>query len=368
MSAKRDYYEVLGVERSTNASEIKRAYRKKAVTFHPDRNPDNPEAEERFKEAAEAFEVLNDPEKRELYNRFGHEGPARAGFSGFQGTEDVFAHFGDLFGDLLGRGGRQRGGPGRGADLRMRLTIPFSDVVDGAEREITVPRRHRCDDCGGTGAAEGSSPTSCRHCSGTGQVVHRQGFFTLQTTCPACRGEGSTIETPCGGCSGTGVQQRDAQLKLRIPAGLDDGQTLRVAGGGERGSRGGPAGNLYVQIHVEEDARFARDEFDLHSIVEVDMLQACLGTTLTVPSLEGDIEIELEAGTQPEDVIVRRGKGIPVLGRRGRGDHHIHVRVTVPKRLDARHEQLLREFAEDAEIPVSPKKGFLGSLLSRGKE
>lgn len=371
MSAKRDYYEVLGVGREAEGAEIKRAYRKKAVELHPDRNPDNPDAEEKFKEAAEAFEVLSDPEKRQLYDRFGHEGPRQAGFSGFQGTDDIFAHFGDLFGDLfgnLGFGGRRRGGPAKGADLRVRLTVPFTDIIDGAERELVVPRRHRCDDCGGTGAAEGSSPTACRQCQGTGQVVHRQGFFTLQTACPACRGEGSTIDNPCDGCSGTGVQQKEATLSIRIPAGLDDGQTLRVAGGGEPGLRGGPPGNLYVQIAVEADPRFQRQDFDVHSIVEVDMLQACLGCTLTVPTLEGDVEIEIEAGAQPDDVITRRGKGIPFLGRRGRGDHHLHLRVHIPKRLDGAHEDALRKIADDLGVTVGKKKGFLGSLLGRGKD
>ena len=269
MSAKRDYYEVLGVSRESSASEIKRAYRKAAMKFHPDRNPGDAQAEENFKEAAEAFEVLNDPQKRELYNRFGHEGPSRAGFSGFHSSEDVFSHFGDLFGDLfenLGFGSR-RSGPRRGGDMKVELRLGLGDVFEGGEHDITVPRRERCEDCGGTGAAEGTHPETCPQCGGNGQVIHRQGFFTLQTTCPACRGEGKVITDPCSGCSGTGVVERESTLTVNVPAGVDDGQTLRIAGRGHPGDRGGPPGNLYVVLRVQDDPRFVRDGFDVHSKV-----------------------------------------------------------------------------------------------------
>lgn len=370
MSAKRDYYEVLGVARDASTSDIKRAYRKKAMEFHPDRNPDDPQAEENFKEAAEAFEVLSDGEKRGLYDQFGHEGPSRGGFSGFSSADDVFAHFGDLFSDLfgnLGFGQRRRGGPMRGADLKMRVVIPFEEAVHGSERELKVPKRQRCDDCGGTGAAEGSSPETCDQCGGSGQVVHRQGFFTLQTTCPKCQGEGQTIKDPCAGCSGTGVQQVETELNVKIPSGVDDGQTLRVPGGGQPGARGGPPGNLYVQIRVEPDERFLRDEYDVHTKAKVTMLQAALGCTVTIPTLEGDTEIDIDPGTQPGEVILRRGKGVPVLGGRGRGDQHVHVVVEIPKKLDSKHEEQLREMAAARGEEIAEKKGFLGSLLGGKK-
>ncbi|MCA9685555.1 MAG: DnaJ domain-containing protein, partial [Myxococcales bacterium] len=254
MSAKRDYYEVLGVSREAGAAEIKKAYRKRAMEFHPDRNPDDPEAEERFKECAEAFEVLSDDQKRQLYDQFGHEGPRGAGFQGFSGADEIFAHFGDLFGDLFGNlgfgGGGRRGGPQRGSDLKMVLDVPFMEAVEGSERELTIPKRVDCEDCKGTGAEPGTEPTTCRDCNGRGQVVHTQGFFRVQTTCPRCRGRGQIIEHRCGTCSGSGTVQKESTLTVRIPAGIDEGQTLRVPGAGQPGTLGGPAGNLYVVIRV----------------------------------------------------------------------------------------------------------------------
>lgn len=368
MTAKRDYYEILGVSKEAQPNEIKRAYRQAAMKFHPDRNPGDPEAEERFKEAAEAFEVLSDEQKRQLYDRYGHEGPSRAGFSGFQGTDEVFSRFGDLFGDLFGQfgfGGGGRNGPRRGGDIKLEVEIPFLEAVSGAEREIAVPRREPCDDCGGTGAAEGSKPETCSQCGGSGQVVHRQGFFVVQTTCPRCRGEGTIIRNPCGTCSGTGVVQRESTLKINIPAGVDDGQALRIPGRGQAGEKGGPPGNLYVVVRVQTDDRFERDEFDIHSEVSISMFQAALGCTVDAPALDGEIEITLDPGTQPGDVIVRRGKGIPVLGGRGHGDQHIHVRVTVPKKLDERQVELLTELAESMGDKTGGEKGFFDRLLGR---
>ncbi len=368
MPAKRDYYEVLGVSKSADPAEVKRAYRKKAMQFHPDRNPGDQEAEERFKEAAEAFEVLSDDHKRGLYDQFGHDGPSRAGFSGFSGTDEIFAHFGDLFGDLfsnLGFGGGRRG-VARGGDIKVELPLTLQDVLDGGDHDILVPRRERCGDCGGTGSAEGSAPESCRQCGGHGQVVHRQGFFTLQTTCPVCRGEGKMITNPCRGCSGQGVVQQEADLTVTVPAGVDNGQTLRIQGRGQPGSGGGPPGNLYVFVRVEDDPRFVRDEFDVHSKVDVSMLQATLGCKLEIDTLDGTEEIEIEAGTQPAEVITRRGRGIPVLGGRGRGDHLVHVVVNVPRKLSSSQEEALRALAEDMGDAVEPaKKGFLDGLRRR---
>ena len=367
VTAKRDYYEVLGVERGAATADIKRAYRKMAMQYHPDRNPGNAEAEESFKAAAEAFEVLSDDSKRKLYDQYGHDGPSRAGFSGFQGTDEIFSRFGDLFGDLFGNlgGGGRRGGPQRGADLKTRVVIPFAEAISGVEREVTIPRRDPCEECDGTGAAAGTKPQACATCNGQGQVIHRQGFFTVQTACPRCHGEGQVIASPCRGCGGTGVVQKETTLKLSIPAGVDDGQTLRIPGRGMAGSKGGPAGNLYVVVAVEADPRFQRDEFDIHSKVTISMTQAALGCTVKTPTLAGDQDLEIEAGTQPDHVIVRKGKGIPVLGGRGHGDHHIHVEVTVPQKLSQEQEELLRELAESFGESVSEKKGFFSSLRKR---
>ena len=372
MSAKRDYYEVLGVSREAAAGEIKRAYRKKAMEFHPDRNPGDPEAEEKFKECAEAFEVLSDDNKRRLYDQFGHEGPRGAGFQGFSGADEIFAHFGDLFGDLFGNfgcggGGRRRAGPQRGADLKMVMEIPFMEAVEGSEREITVPKRVECETCDGSGAEPGTSPTTCPECNGRGQVVHSQGFFRVQTTCPRCRGRGQIIETPCSTCSGSGAVQKESTLTVRIPAGVDNGQTLRVPGGGQPGVSGGPPGNLYVLLRIEEHELFEREEADVFSEVEISMFQATLGTKLEIDTLTGTTELEIEPGTQPETIITRRGEGIPMLGGRGRkGDHHVRVRVTVPKKLSAEQEERLRELAKELGLDVAArKKGLINSILGR---
>ncbi|HEY0135868.1 MAG TPA: DnaJ C-terminal domain-containing protein, partial [Nannocystis sp.] len=235
----------------------------------------------------------------------------------------------------------------------------------GVEREVTVPRRDACEECDGTGAAAGTKPQACATCHGQGQVIHRQGFFTVQTACPRCHGEGQVIASPCRGCGGTGVVQKETTLKLSIPAGVDDGQTLRIPGRGMAGTKGGPAGNLYVVVAVEADPRFQRDEFDIHSKVSISMAQAALGCTVKTPSLQGDQDLEIEAGTQPGHVVVRKGKGIPVLGGRGHGDHHVHVEVTVPQKLSQEQEELLRELAESFGEAVSQKKGFFSSLRKR---
>jgi molecular chaperone DnaJ len=369
VSAKRDYYEVLGVPRDADPGTIKKAYRKAAMQYHPDRNPGDAEAEDKFKEAAEAFEVLNDGEKRQLYDRFGHEGPSRAGFSGFSGSEEIFSHFGDLFGDLfgnLGFGRRGGQGPQRGADIKVQLEITMQDVVTGANRDVVVPRRETCATCSGQGAKPGTTAESCRHCGGRGQVMHQQGFFTLQTTCPVCRGEGRVITDPCRDCSGTGTVQRETTLTVNVPAGVDDGQTLRIQGRGQAGPRGGPSGNLYVVLRLKPDPRFVRDEYDIHSKVEVSMFQAALGCSVAVDTLEGTDDVLIKPGTQAGEVIIRRGQGIPVLGERGRGDHHVHVEVTIPEDLSKEEAETLRQMAEArGEHVTPPKTGFFSGLRKR---
>ncbi len=371
VSAKRDYYEVLGVSRDAGASEIKKAYRKCAMKFHPDRNPGDNEAEERFKEAAEAFEVLSDDQKRQLYNQYGHEGPSRAGFSGFSGTDEVFSHFGDLFGDLFGNLGfnSRRGGARRGGDMKVELAIGLGDAFEGGEHDITVVRPETCDTCDGTGAKPGTKPQTCPQCNGQGQVIHRQGFFTLQTTCPMCRGQGTIIASPCDDCSGTGTVERESTLTITVPAGIDDGQTLRIQSRGLPGTQGGPPGNLYVVVRVKDDPRFVRDEFDIHSSVKVSMFQAALGCEVQAETLEGNIDLEIEPGTQPGATIRLGGKGMPVLGRgRGRGDHIVHVEVRVPDDLSEEHEAMLRQIgAERAEALAEPSSGFFGFGKKRRK-
>lgn len=369
VSAKRDYYEVLGVSRDASASEIKKAYRKKAMEFHPDRNPGDADAEEHFKECAEAFEVLSDDQKRQLYNQFGHEGPRGAGFQGFSGADEIFAHFGDLFGDLFGNlgfggAGGRRGGPQRGADLKMVVDIPFMEAVEGSEREIVVPKRVGCEPCGGSGAEPGTAPSSCPECGGRGQVVHSQGFFRVQTTCPRCRGRGQIISDPCSSCSGSGSVQKETTLTVRIPAGIDHGQTLRVPGGGQAGAMGGPPGNLYVVVRVEADVRWEREEYDIFSDIEISMFEATLGTTVTIPTLTGDVDLDIPAGTQPETIITRRNQGVPMLNGRGKGHHHVRVRVVVPTKLSNDQEEKLRALAAELGHEITAKKkGLLGSLF-----
>ncbi|MEM6995788.1 MAG: molecular chaperone DnaJ [Myxococcota bacterium] len=375
MPAKRDYYEILGVSKDSEQGQIKRAYRKAAMSYHPDRNPGDTEAEEKFKEAAEAFEVLNDPEKRQLYDQYGHEGPSRAGFSGFSGSDEIFSHFGDLFSDLfgnLGFGSRRTGGPQRGGDIKVDLSISMQDVLHGAERDIVVPRREECTPCSGSGSEPGHSSSSCQQCGGRGQVVHRQGFFTLQTTCPVCRGEGKLITHPCGTCGGTGSVQRETTLTVNVPPGVDDGQTLRIQGRGQPGAQGGPPGNLYVVLGVQPDPRFVRDETDIHSKLQISMFQAALGCKATVETLDGAHEIEIDPGVQPGDTILLRGQGVPSLGRgaRGRrGDHHIHVEIEIPTDLTAEDVEALQGMAEArGQSFGTPKTGFLSGFRKRRRK
>jgi molecular chaperone DnaJ len=356
MPARRDYYEVLGVSRNADVSEIKKSYRKLAMEHHPDRNPGSKEAEERFKECSEAYEVLSDPDKRAHYDRFGHEGMRQAGFEGFSGVEEIFEHFGSLFGDLFGGmggfGGRGGARQARGSDLRLDLELSFAEAVMGVSREIAVERRVTCDGCSGSGARSGSSAERCGTCGGRGQVLHSQGFFMIGTTCPTCRGEGTIVRDPCAACRGQGVKAKKETLSLTVPAGVDDGQMLRLAGKGEHAPRKGAPGHLYVVMHVAEDPRFRREGYDVHTEVPISMVTAALGGTVTVPTLEkateGTAELEVGPATQPGTMVVRRGAGIPRPNGAGRGHQVIHFRVDIPRSLSARQRELLREFATEA--------------------
>jgi molecular chaperone DnaJ len=356
---KRDYYEVLGVSREAEATEIKKAYRRMAMDHHPDRNPGSKEAEDRFKEAAEAYEVLSDPEKRQLYDRFGHEGPRGAGFQGFSGVEDIFSHFGDLFGDLFGMGGRgggARGGGRRnvGGDVQVEAHLSFAEAVKGGEREVRYQRQVGCEDCAGTGAAPGTKLERCGACNGRGQVVHSQGFFMISTACNRCGGQGQVLRDPCRTCKGSGLKGREEKITVKVPPGVDDEQMLRVVGKGNAAPQGGSPGNLYVAFRVTPDPRFHREGSDVLTEVPITYSMAALGGQVSVPTVDGgEREIEVKRGTQPGDTLVLRGQGIsdPQTGRRG--EHHLRFAVTVPTSLEPRQEELLRELAQIEGQPVA---------------
>ena len=365
-----DFYELLGVSRSASKDDIKKAYRQLALKYHPDRNPGDREAEEHFKEISNAFQVLSDDEKRRLYDRYGHEGPGMAGFSGFNNVQDIFSSFGDLFGDIFGFGGGLGGfgrtRRGRGADLEVDLVLTFLEAAEGCKKEVTVPRRVVCSGCGGSGAAPGSTPKRCGTCGGKGQVVHSQGFFMISTNCPDCRGEGTHIDEPCDDCKGAGIQQNDDSLSVTVPAGVEDGQTLRLTGQGEVARQGGVPGNLYVNLHVEADDRLHREGPDLFADVHVSVPLAALGGKVKVPVLKGEKEVEVAAGVQPGDVMVMRGAGVARLDGRGRGDQILRFQVDVPRNLSGRAKELLRELGEELGEEL-PERKHIFSRFQRAK-
>jgi molecular chaperone DnaJ len=350
--SKRDYYEILGISRSATEVELKSAYRKLALKHHPDRNPGNKAAEEKFKECAEAYAVLADTDKRSAYDRFGHAGVSNVGGAGVDPT--IFADFGDIlgglgdifgFGDLLG-GGRRRGGPQRGADLRYDLEITFEESAKGAETSIQIPRQEQCETCGGSGAAPGSSPTVCSQCRGQGQVRFQQGFFTVARTCPQCRGTGRTIAKPCHTCRGAGHVPRERKITVKIPAGIATGQQLRMHGEGEAGSAGGPAGNLYVVVHVQEHEFFRRDGLNLFCEIPVNFTTVALGGEIQVPTLEGSDNVKVPEGTATGTTLRLRGKGMPDVNGRGRGDLFATVQVQTPRKLSKEQRQVLEQLAK----------------------
>jgi molecular chaperone DnaJ len=361
VSEKRDFYEILGVGRGADGTELKRAYRKLALELHPDRNPGDSQAESRFKEASEAYQVLADPEKRAMYDRFGHDGPRGGGFGGgFSNVGDIFSAFGDIFGDMFGGfGGGAR--VSRGADLETHVEMTLAEVAKGASKELKVRRRVACKDCGGSGAALGSSRERCQQCGGRGQVMHQQGFLMIQTTCPVCRGEGTMVRKPCLGCKGSGLTTTEESLQVSIPAGVEDGATLRLTGRGEAAPGGGQPGNLYVTLHVENDPNFERDGADLHTLVPLSFPQSALGATVKAHSLDGEVDVSVPAGTQPGDTLSLRGKGLPRLQGRGVGDLVVHFKLVVPKALSPEQEEALRAFATaggDQVEPPSERGGF----------
>jgi molecular chaperone DnaJ len=357
MTAKRDYYEILGVARNATADELKSSYRKLALKFHPDRNPGDKPAEDKFKEAAEAYEVLRDREKRALYDQFGHAGLENTGFSGFGGFEDIFSSFGDIFEGFFGFGNpnRSRTRAQRGADLRYDLTLSFMDAAFGTETEIDVAKMEPCAECEGNGCEPGTRPESCRQCGGSGQVSRSQGFFTVRTTCHICRGSGQMIARPCSACRGAGQMRVEKRVSVKIPGGVDNGSRLRLTGEGEPGAHGGPPGDLYVFIHVQNHEFFERRENDVLCQVSISFIQAALGDRITVPTLEGHKTLEIPKGTQPGDLFHFHGEGIPSLRTRKRGEQVIQVMIKTPTGLSKKQEELLREFAKLEKSKFSTK-------------
>jgi molecular chaperone DnaJ len=341
--SKRDYYEVLGVSKGADEKDIKKAYRREAMKHHPDRNPDDPDAEGKFKEATEAYDVLMDSKKRAAYDQYGHAGvdPSMGG-SGFGGGNfsDIF---GDVFGDIFGGGGRGRGGPQRGSDLRYTLDISLENAVKGTTVEIRVPSLSTCDTCDGSGAKKGSSPATCGTCGGAGQVRMQQGFFQVQQTCPACRGRGKTITDPCGTCRGQGRVEKTKTLSVKVPPGVDTGDRIRLSGEGEAGPEGGPAGDLFVQMSVRQHAIFERDGKDLYCEVPITFVDAALGGDLEVPTLDGRVKLKIPPETQTGKLFRLRGKGVKPVRGGSVGDLLCRAVVETPVKLNKKQKALLEE-------------------------
>ena len=373
MAAKRDYYAVLGVEKGVGLEDIKKAYRKLAMKYHPDRNPGDKSAEEKFKEAAEAYEVLHDPEKRKRYDMYGHEGlggPDGTGAPNFSSFEDIFSHFADIFGGAGGGGsvfesffgGGFGGGQGAraGASLKCKVDLSFEEAAAGAVKTIELRRNEICSRCRGVGAAQGSKPRACPSCGGRGQVYRSQGFFSVAQTCPSCRGKGMLIDKPCPACVGRGRESKVVRIRVTIPAGIEDGSRLRVPDEGEPSDSGGPRGDLYCYISVETHDFFARQGDDVVCQIPITFSQAALGTELEVPTLKNKAKVTIPAGTQSGQVLRLRGLGFKRLRESGEGDQIVQVIVETPKRMNQRQEELFRELAALDETYVSPqRKGFM---------
>jgi molecular chaperone DnaJ len=358
--SKRDYYEILEIQRTASETEIKSSYRRLAMKFHPDRNPGDKDAEDKFKEAAEAYAVLADAEKRSLYDRFGHRGVSSTTGAGAGFDPSVFAEFGDL-GDILGNmfgfgdlfGGRRRGGPQRGSDLRYDMEISFDESARGSETSIQIPREENCETCKGSGAAAGSSPTTCPQCRGQGQVRFQQGFFQVARTCPQCRGTGKIVAKPCPTCRGTGRTTKERKITVKIPAGIATGQQLRLQGEGEAGSAGGPAGHLYVVVHVRDHEFFRRDGNNLFCEIAVNFTTLALGGDIQVPTLDDPETVKVPEGTTTGATFRLRGKGMPDVNGHGRGDLFATVQVRTPRKLTKAQRQLIEQLAE-----ALPKEQF----------
>ncbi len=365
MADKRDYYEVLGVSKGASDDELKKAFRKEAKKYHPDLHPGDKEAEAKFKEINEAYEVLSNPEKRQKYDQFGHAGvDSNYGAGGYGGSG--FGDFGDIFSDIFGGGfgfggsGGRRNGPRRGNDVRQVVTISFEEAAFGCKKKINITKQEDCPTCKGTGAKPGTSAETCSHCHGTGQIQTQQrtilGYMTNVTTCPHCQGSGKIIKDPCRDCRGTGKVRKTRTVEIDIPAGIDDGQTMQLSGQGEAGERGGPSGDLLITVRVRPHQMFERSGNDVYLNMPVTFVQAALGATLTVPTLDGVVEYDIPEGTQSGTRFRLRGKGIPFIRGKNRGDQYVTVEVEVPKNLSQRQKEILREF--DEEKNYKKKKSF----------
>lgn len=356
----RDYYEILEVNKDADAEDIKKAYRRMALKHHPDRNPGDQQAEEMFKEAAEAYEVLSDPEKRQVYDQYGHEGLKGTGFHRFEGFDDIFSSFGNIFEDIFGfgRGSRFRTRTEQGADLQYHLKIEFLEAVFGCERDIEVPRFEGCTDCHGQGYETGHEPITCPTCDGQGQILKSQGFFRISSACPKCHGSGRFITHPCKSCNGFARVEVTRKIKVNIPPGINTGMRLRLKGEGEAGIFSGPPGDLYVQVIVSPHEYFDREGDDVISYLTISFSKAALGIQTEVPALKGSEKISIPKGTQHGEMIRLRGKGVPRLRGSGRGDQIIVINVRTPTKLSKRQEELLREFADLEKNDAESKHHF----------
>ncbi len=367
--AKTDYYEILSVSRSASDAELKTAYRKQAMQFHPDRNPGDKAAEERFKECSEAYQVLSDPDKRAAYDRYGHAGvggpgPGAAG-NPFANAQDLGDIFGDIFGEMFGgnAGGRGRSRAQRGRDLRYDQTIEFAEAVFGKEIEVSVKRMEPCDTCAGTGTKSNKGPATCPQCGGRGQVRFQQGFFSVARACSNCGGTGQIITDPCGTCYGDGRTEKTHTVRVSIPAGVEEGTRIRYGGGGDAGRFGGPAGDLYIVLTVKQHPFFERDGNDLHCVVPISFTQAALGDEIPIPTLEGDTRIKVPEGTQSGKEFRLRSKGVPYLNEHGRGDLLVEVQVQTPKKLTREQRELLRQLGESVTVENAPtSRSLFGKL------
>ncbi|MBU0477411.1 molecular chaperone DnaJ [bacterium] len=374
MAGKRDYYEILDVERHAAIDEIKRAYRKLAHKYHPDKNQGNKEYEEKFKEASEAYAVLSDPQKRATYDQFGHSGLEGGGFSGFRNasdifSSDIFSDFGDILGGVFGRssqGAGRSGGHNRGEHLRYDLQITLKEAAFGTDKKIRISRPQTCEACNGSGAKKGTKRISCLQCGGSGQVSYAQGFFSINRTCDRCGGEGTIITNPCGTCRGTGRVNKPRELTVKIPPGVDTGSQLKVRGEGEAGTRGGSPGDLYVVIHVGDDEFFTRHDDDILCEVPISITQATLGAEIEVPTLKGKAKMKIPPGTQSGKAFRLRGQGVPSLHGYGKGDELIRVIVEIPVKLNNEQQELLRKFAEISGENLTPiRRGFMQKFKSK---
>ncbi len=364
-----EYYQLLGVSRTASGDEIKKAYRKLAMKYHPDRNPDNKEAEERFKEATEAYEVLSDAQKRQIYDAYGHQGLKNSGYRGPGNYEDIFSSFGDIFGDLFGGfGGRRqtRNGPVAGSDLRYDMTISFMEAVHGVEKEVEILKRETCWTCEGSGLRPGYQAETCSACQGRGQILRAQGFFQISSTCPRCQGQGQMITEPCNDCSGEGLIGRKKKVSLKVPAGVDTGSRMRLRGEGEGGRRGGGSGDLYVVIHVDAHEFFQREGDSIYCRLPLSFDQAALGCKMDVPTIHGKKEISIPKGTQAGRVFTLKNEGVPNLRGHGRGDMFVEAQIVTPTKLSKRQVELLKEFGalEREKGEDSHGEGFLKKLFN----